>query len=63
MKKVVRMVALILCVLSLNIGVMAFTGCTDNDNSKKDDKYGYVTNSDGTRTWYEKNNKHIQVID
>lgn len=62
MKKIVRCAVLLLCLSLVCAGMLVFTGCGDN-NTSKNDKYGYVTNSDGTRTWYEKNNKHIVVID
>ena len=63
MKKFIRVVALLLCLAVLSVGAVLLTGCGDSSSKKSSSKYGYVTNSDGTRTFYEKNNKHIQVVD
>ena len=58
MKKFVRMVVLFLCVCLLSINAITLSSCGDDNSNKKDNEYGYVTRSDGTRKWYHKDSAY-----
>lgn len=56
---------LIVCIV---VGVavviaLIISNTSGGSTSNRKNKYDYVTNADGTRTWYETNNDHIVVID
>ena len=45
------------------IVVMLITFSCGSDSGSSSSKYDYVTNSDGSRTWYDTTNDHIVRFD
>ena len=60
LKGLITMKKIIALVLAL---VMCLSLCACGGSKKSSNKYNYVTNSNGSRTWYETGNSHIVRID
>lgn len=59
MTKLKKVVIAILCLTMLTVMLSACGG----GSSSSSKKYGYVTNSDGSRTWYDTSKSNIVRID
>lgn len=59
-EKQIKIIVAVAFILVIVIGVL--TSDTGSSN-KSNNKYDYVTNSDGSRTWYDTSNSHIVRID
>ena len=61
MKEKLSIIVLFIIILVFCASCIGSMGSSGKKSSSSD-RYGYITNSDGTRTWYDKNNKNIVVI-
>lgn len=59
MKKTIAVILVLIAAVSM------FTACGSSGRARSSSKakYDYVTNKNGTRTWYETDNDHIVRVD